>query len=103
MFAARLILCKLLLGGRKREGKTESVWRCDWMAWCGCWWCGVGSQAAGVVRCGVVWLHKRDVGGVVWVHKCGVGGVVWVQKQLVWCVVWCGCTSREVDERPNQI
>ena len=55
-------------------------------------WCGVGAQVAGVVRCGVVWLHKRDVGGVVWVHK-----------QLVWCVVWCGCTSREVDERPNQI
>ena len=43
------------------------------------------------------------VGGVVWVHKRGVGGVVWVHKQLVWCVVWCGCTSREVDERPNQI
>ena len=63
----------------------------------------MGAQVAGVVRCGVVWLHKRDVGGVVWVHKRGVGGVVWVHKQLVWCVVWCGCTSREVDERPNQI
>ena len=55
------------------------------------------------VVCGVEWVHKRDAGGVVWVHKHGVGGVVWVHKQLVWCVVWCGCTSREVDERPNQI